>query len=365
MDNVELINKACNVENECLSHRDLLDIVQEFERVEDKKLAIKILNPNNSDDFTLQFIMDHQEFIECREKKRVRICHNLTRSHSNEYKEIYICLPGLGGSLDQFLPLMKLCDLDNRIFLAIDVFGFGQSDELDKYPMIGIVEQLNDLIIQTLVKHNITCSKTINLIGHSMGCYLSLHLFTRFNKEWTISRLILLAPPAPTITSLAKDNRLAQWTLKALYRVPWLVTFYREWFDQSKGLNSSGIQNFFHQSGPNDDKDKDNVTLRYLRLFQFYNNVQIKSRSLLGYLLGWDPLNWTQINQIMKNSQTKVTIVSGALDRVTDPKCANNVKESFEEEVELITIANCAHNITLDASKEICEIFINKVFNQT
>lgn len=364
MDNTEIIDKACNVENEILSHRELLDIVHKFEGVEDRRLAIEILNPNNSGDFTLRFIKDHQEFIECGEDKKVRVCHNLSRSNSNTFKDIYIYLPGLGGSLDQFLPLMKLCDLNNKLFLAVDMFGFGQSDELDKYPMIDIVEQLNDLIVQMLVKHNITGTETINIIGHSMGCYLSLHLFTRFNKKWPISHLILLAPPAPTITSLAKDNKLAQWTLKALYNVPWLVTFYREWFDQSKGLNSSGIQNFFHQAGLNDDNDKENVSLRYLKLFQFHNNVQIKSRSLLGYLLGWDPLDWTQINQTMKDIQTKVTIVSGELDKVTDTKCANSVKESFEENVELITIPNCAHNITLDASKQICEIFVTKIFNQ-
>ncbi|CAL9731250.1 lipid droplet hydrolase 1 [Monosporozyma unispora] len=364
VNNDALINKACSVEDEPLSHNKLLDIVHKFESVQDKQLVSQILDADNSDDFTLQFIKQHEEFIDSDENKRVRVCHNFSRSNINDVKDLYICLPGLGGSLDQFLPLMKLCDLFGKSFLAIDVFGFGKSDELDQYPMSDIVKKLHTLIMNILTEYNIKKSQTIHLVGHSMGCYLSLHLFTKFNKEWSISHLILLAPPAPTVTNLGKDNRLAQWTLKTLYRVPWLVTFYREWFDQSKGLNSSGIQNFFHQRESKNDDDIENVSLRYLKLVQYYNNVQIKSKSLLGYLLGWDPLDWNQINKSIKESHTEVIIISGEFDKVTDAKCANDVKNSFEEEVELITIPNCAHTITFDASREVCNIFVNKVFSQ-
>ncbi|KAK5779016.1 hypothetical protein RI543_003636 [Arxiozyma heterogenica] len=375
IDEDDAIKKATDLKGEPISKCSLNDIVHKFEMIPNNKLAGTLLNTDNADHFKLNFINQHQEFIYLNTSKKVRICHNLSKiSPTTEKNVIYIYLHGLGGSLDQFLPLLKLTELYHIPFLAIDLFGFGQSDELDQYNMIYIVEKLHDILIKILTRFQIN-SKLINLslIGHSAGCYLSLHFLTKYISQWSITNVILLAPPSPNVKHLDKTKILTQAFLKFLYNVPSLFTFYREWFDQSKGLHSSGINKFFHQLDSKEEEDhredsNDNLSSRYLRLFQFYNNIQIKSRTLIGYLLGWEPLDWKQINEIIKKFNIKITIFCGELDTITDAnECAVKTKESFitlsnKQQVELNTIPNCSHNITFDAPKQICKLFADKFF---
>lgn len=371
IDKDDVIKEACNLKEEPLSRCSISDIVHKFEQLPDNKLYSNILDPNNRDHFKLSFINQYQDFIYLNDSKRVRVCHNLSKTLATTNKNnLYIYIHGLGGFLDQFLPLLKLTDLYHLPFLAIDLFGFGQSDELDQYNMSDIVDQLNN-IIHKILAHFQVDDKTIrmHLVGHSMGCYLSLHFLTKYINQWSISDLILLAPPSPNVTHLDKQELLTQTILKFLYKVPWIFTFYREWFDQNKGLKSSGINKFFHQFDPKEDNDK-NLSLRYLRLFQYYNNIQIKSKTILGYLLGWEPLNWEQINGIVEKVNIGVTIFCGELDTVTDiNECGLKMKESFntvshEQQIELVIIPNCAHNITFDAPKQICKFFADKFFQQ-
>lgn len=375
IDKDDIIKKATDLKREPVSNYPLSDIVYKFEGIPDNKLAGAVLDTDNTDHFKLNFINQYQDFIYLNASKKVRICHNLSeRSATTNLNVLYIYLHGLGGSLDQFLPLLKLTELYHLPFLAIDLFGFGQSDELDQYNMFDIVEQLHDIIKKVLTRFQVDNDlTTLHLIGHSMGCYLSLHFLTKYINQWSISNITLLAPPPPNVIHLNKGKVLTQTVLQVLYKFPWVFTFYREWFDQNKGLHSSGINKFFHQLDLKVEESQaenvdDNLSSRYLRLFQFYNNIQIKSRTILGYLLGWEPLDWKQINEIVNKFNVKVTIFCGDLDVVTEiNECAVKIKESFttmsnEQQVELIVIPNCAHNITFDASRQICKLFADKFF---
>lgn len=370
MENINIqriIADACDITNEPLSHVAIENIVTKFENMEDKQLATQIATPENKPNFELQFLKEYEDYFQFVDKQ-VHICSNLKTTATNSRldnnkndDELFVYLHGLGGSLDQFLPLLKLTKYYNNPFIAIDLFGFGQSDELEEYSMVTMVEHINDLIMNILEHYQVNF-QNIHLIGHSMGCYLTLHYFNIFQNDWSFTNLTLLSPPAPSVSKLSKDNRLLQCTLKSLFRVPWLFTFYRQWFDQSKGLNSSGIKQFFH---PLNVETNDDITLRYLRLFQFYNNIQIKSKSIIGYLLGWIPLNWNKINENFQNSITKVTIITGELDHVTNLENVASFKDAFSidiDRIKLITIPNCAHNITFDACEQLCRIFIQEYF---
>ena len=363
----KLVVDACNVEGEPLSGRSIHEIVGSYG--DGRQLLQTILD--NGEDFQSRFIADHEEYVKA-STGTVRVCHNLHDKGTSisEQNSINLFIPGLGGSLDQFEPVLKLCSLLHEPFFCMDSPGFGKSDPLPTPTMSTVVDLIDEVLEKVLKKLGVRSSQgnKLNVIGHSMGCYLALHFYVKYNESYLVKNIVLLGPPQPEMSILSKNNITVQFALKFLHRFPGIFDFYRNWFDQSKGLQSSGIAQFFFSGNDNDSTDE---VRRYRKLRQFYNNVQIKSDSTVAYLLGWEPLDWERISHIMTSAAANaphVLIVSGEEDPVAPMSKVELVLEAFPDTdvivKELVKIPSCSHNIFGDRPEEICRIFLDKLFRQ-
>lgn len=348
---MDIVLKACQLDGQPLSELPIKNIVDKY--IDGTGLAKQIKLDINRQDFQTHFIKSHESYILSDKKINVRVCHN----YDPNSKEVYLFIHGLGGTLEQFEPLLRLLDLDKKSFIAIDLPGFGKSDELSDYSMLNVVNIIHQVLQKVLKANNVT----LNLVGHSMGCYLSLHFIEIYSKDYRLNHLVLLASPKPRIEQLDKSKWINQYALKIVNKIPWTFDYYRTWLDQSKGLQSSGIERFFYN---NDESDQD---LRYRKLWQFYNNVQIKSKSIIAYLLGWEAIEWSKVRNILSRGDciTKVTIVYGDQDRVTSVEQANDLREAFPKNIDtnLIIIKNCSHNLCFDAPAEVCSLFYKNILN--
>ncbi|EDO14646.1 hypothetical protein Kpol_299p6 [Vanderwaltozyma polyspora DSM 70294] len=347
----ELIARACNLDNEPLSLRTPQEISESYQ--DGPTLVNDVKSPENQKDFHTKFISEHEQFTEFNDDGlKMRIAHNLDKGVQN-YDEVYLFIHGLGGNFEQFEPLLRLVDASDKKFLTMDLPGFGKSDELESYGMFDIIE-----VINYVAKKFIKDGKSINVIGHSMGCLLSIHFMEKFSKELNITQLVLLTPPNPEDTRLSRSNYLTRFVIGSLFKWPGIFDIYRNRFDQNKGLESSGIKQFFYN---NDDTD---LVSRYRKLWQFHNNVQNRSRTVVGYLYGWESVDWERINQLSITNSLKVRVVGANKDIVTPIEDAEIMLEGFTafSDKELLLIENSSHNVCFDAPAQICTLFYKNIF---
>ena len=363
----KLVVEACNVEGQPLSGRSIHEIVGSYG--DGRQLLQTILD--NGEDFQSKFIADHEEYIKA-STGTVRVCHNLHDKDTSMrgQDELNLFIPGLGGSLDQFEPLLKLCSLLHKPFFCMDSPGFGKSDPLPSPTMSAVVDLIHEVLAKILKNLGVPSDQgnKLNVVGHSMGCYLALHFYVKYNELYSVKNIVLLGPPQPEMSILSKSNITVQFALKFLHRFPMIFDFYRNWFDQSKGLQSSGITQFFFSGNDNDSTDE---VRRYRKLRQFYNNVQIKSDSTVAYLLGWESLDWERISHTMTSAAANaphILIVSGEEDPVAPMAKVELVLKAFPNVdttvKELVKIPSCSHNMFGDRPEQICRIFLNKLFRQ-
>ena len=328
----------------------------------------EVLQPENQADFRTTFITNFESYVKINGKK-LRVCHNFQNGKFvNDGHPLHLFIHGLGGSLGQFEPLLRLTHLKGKKFLTLDLPGFGQSDELESYSMKSVIETIRSVVdLATGNQKSLGENTQLKLIltGHSMGCYLCLHFFETYSKNYDIRKIALLSPPKPIMTSLSKRNYWTQWALWGVFKLPFIFDLYRNYFDQTRGLSSSGMKRFFFNNDPND------YDLRYRKLWQFHSNVQNKSRSVVGYLLGWDAINWEKVNTLVdkndkQGSDLHVLVFLGKNDQVTLPEDVKQFYESFENKnnTKLIEIPNCSHTLCFDAPLVVCELFSENVLTE-
>ncbi|KOH00519.1 triacylglycerol lipase [Saccharomyces eubayanus] len=357
---------------EPLSGRPLDEIVKDAENAGD--LVTYIRQPEVSLDFKLKFIAVHEEFFSVQlpdRQSRIRTCHNLgDKGIQNEI--VFVFVPGLGGNLEQFEPLLKLLDSEQKAFLAFDSPGFGQSSEWEDYPMLKVVELIFVLVCDVFKKWptggssdddtNPFNGRKIILVGHSMGCFLACHLYEQHLAILSVvEKFVLLTPPKAHIEQLSKNRRLFQWALYGIFKLPWLFDIYRNKFDQVKGLESSGIKQYFYQ-------DNDDVKLKYRKLWQFKNNISNKSRTILGYLLGWVTVDWDKFSVMLTQSDIKQDIIlfGAAKDPVAPIKNFKYYEDTINKEYlrKVIILPDCSHNLCLDRPELVCKMFLQEVINE-
>ena len=353
---------ACSLEGQPLSHKTIEDVIESY--TDGAELATQVTNSGL--DFRTRFIVDHESYIDIK-GTTVRVNHNLSSDIDCDTIEIDCYIHGLGGNLEQFEPLLKLDDISSRYFIAMDLPGFGKSQDCSNYEMNSITDIIYDTwkkIIKDTIGDTVVLSRCkINIIGHSMGCYITLHLFQKFcQEELNICSLTLMAPPKINIPQLRKGYTLTQFGLYALSIFPAIFDYYRTRFDQSKGLQSSGIRDFFH------NEDSKDTNLQYRKLWQYQNNIQIKSRSIIDYLRKWEPLDWDALNETVttyrQDHPLSIVILGGDDDHITP---FEGVKEFFntftdDKDNRLKCLKNCGHNICFDSPEEICSIFQQDIF---
>lgn len=272
-------------------------------------------------DFQNESIQSNLEIINIQNTK-LTTCHNLYSGIGSE--EIVVLIHGLGGNLTHFEPLIAEYTKRNKCFLTFDLPGFGESDDLHEYDMDRVV-----LLIYALVKEKCPRSK-FRIIGHSLGCILSLHLSAMLKDECTHLTLI----SCPKLEYPVLRNRLAGLALKLLWNFPGIFDFYRNYFDQNRGLESSGIRNFYCREGN-----------EYMKLYQFYRNIQTSSRSIVGYLRGFKDV------QVLENN-VPIHLIYG------DKDCISHIPDITQgewikvDDLKLDVVELCSHNCLLDATRE-------------
>ncbi|OAA57205.1 dual specificity phosphatase catalytic domain protein [Cordyceps fumosorosea ARSEF 2679] len=156
---------------------------------------------------------------------------------------LLVCIPGLGGSVAQFHPLLSSL-VDMAPCLAIDHPGGGRSaysqTRWGAYTMEALAELLETIIEDHRDKD---AGQKVVLIGHSLGTGLSALLASKKTTHTTdlVSHIVGLIAICPSAGPLGESSSRG---LRALLWVPgWVFSLWRLW-DSRGGPNSVSIARF-------------------------------------------------------------------------------------------------------------------------
>ncbi|EJP67148.1 dual specificity phosphatase [Beauveria bassiana ARSEF 2860] len=186
---------------------------------------------------------------------------------------LLVCIPGLGGSVAQFHPLLSSL-VDMAPCLAIDHPGGGRSaysqKRWDAYTMEALVELLETIIEDHRDKD---AGQKVVLIGHSMGTGLSALLASKQRTHTTdlVNHIVGFIAICPSAGPLGETT--SRWVRRLLWVPGWVFSLWRLW-DGRGGPNSLSIARF---AGANASPE--------LRLLQYRFNQQSRTpvfRRMLG-----------------------------------------------------------------------------------
>ncbi|CAH00078.1 triacylglycerol lipase [Kluyveromyces lactis] len=313
-----------------LSGTSIENIVSKYAGHPDKLNELVL---SNAKDFHNELIESHLEMVHLPLRDieiRIQTCHNLGSYKSKSVDKLVLMIHGLGGNLTHYEPLISKYVHDHTPFLAFDLPGFGDSDELDQYNMGDVISLICELV------HKMCQCKTISIIGHSMGALLSVQVANTISVK--CHGLILIG--TPPLQNKALKNPFVRLLLKLLWYHPGIFDFYRVRFDQSKGLKSSGIVKFYYRAGNT-----------YGKLYQYYRNIQIKSKSLVGYFLGWQ-----EVSNVP--NATPIHLIHGDKDTICAVEKLAQWRTLEGVTVTVDVITDCSHNCLLDATEETLELIM-------
>lgn len=157
---------------------------------------------------------------------------------------LLVCIPGLGGSVAQFHPLLNSL-VDMAPCLAIDHPGGGRSafsqQSWDAYTPEALAELLETIIEEHRDKD---AGQKVVLIGHSMGTALSTLLASKKTAHTTdlVNHIIGFIAICPMASPL--DEKSSLWGRRLLWVVPgWVFALWRVW-DSRGGPDSASIARF-------------------------------------------------------------------------------------------------------------------------
>lgn len=227
---------------------------------------------------------------------------------------LLVFIHGLGGSVAQFHPLLtSLVNLASC--LAIDLPGSGLScfdpTGWDAYKVDALVELLATIIEDYREKN---AGQGVVLIGHSMGCSLSVLLASRTSGFSTslaehIVGLVAVCPRAepPTQKQVAK--------LQNLLMIPGpIFDLWRRW-DRRGGINSPSVSRFA-------GKDADIETKKLQLRFNSQSRTPVWRRMASGCLptyKGCVPHGGLPGRDVWAGLEVPVFLVAGESDNITSP----------------------------------------------
>ncbi|CCF58464.1 hypothetical protein KAFR_0E03120 [Kazachstania africana CBS 2517] len=308
----DLIKLSCDLKDQPLSGKSIHDIIESYGQ--DSKLLEKMNSPNAADDFHLKYISDHEDYMDVQGFK-IRLCHNM---QNIVHDSVYLMLPGLGGNMDQYIQLLRLIDKCNQSFVSIDPPDFTSDKALSNYSMYNIAK----LYEETLSRLVGTSKFKLNIVGHSLGTYISIHFYHLFNYKYNVEKLILLTPPMSDRDLPIYTRVIRSTALYAIFTWPWTFDYLRDWLK----LPNGEVEPCFYNK--NDDE---NETLHYIKLFQFYLNLQSKLQNTVGYILGWESVDWNAISDILnqEGNNTTVFVIRAENDIVAHPEMSDNMFKKF------------------------------------
>ncbi|CEJ92786.1 Putative Dual specificity phosphatase catalytic domain protein [[Torrubiella] hemipterigena] len=226
---------------------------------------------------------------------------------------LLVCVPGLGGSVAQFHPLLNsLSDL--APCLAMDFPGGGRSkfsiNSWDAYTTQALVE-----LLETVIEDHRAPDQSVVLIGHSMGTALCAWLASKSSPHKTkvadhVTGFVAICPVSSPIDE-AKTT-----LIRRLMWVPgWVFALWRMW-DGMGGPNSPSVARFVGDAGDEE-----------LKVLQYRYNQQSRTpvwrRMVHGALPTYTdgkPSGGFPTCDIWAGLEIPVYLIAGESDHLTPPK---------------------------------------------
>lgn len=238
---------------------------------------------------------------------------------------LLVCIPGLGGSVAQFHPLLSSL-VDMAPCLAIDHPGGGRSafsqPRWDAYTMEALVELLETIIEDHRDKE---AGQKVVLIGHSMGTGLSAMLASKKTSRTTdlvnhIVGFIAICPSAGP-----PDENASLWVHRLLWVPGWVFALWRIW-DARGGPNSLSIARFVGATASPE-----------FRLLQYRFNQQSRTpvfRRMVGgavppYRDG-KPQGGMPTTDLWSELDIPLYLIGGESDHLTPPKNVDKIVNAIK-----------------------------------
>ncbi|EGX87854.1 dual specificity phosphatase catalytic domain protein [Cordyceps militaris CM01] len=176
---------------------------------------------------------------------------------------LLVCIPGLGGSVAQFHPLLSSL-VDMGPCLAIDHPGGGRSafsqKRWDAYTMEALAE-----LLETIIEDHRDVGQKVVLVGHSMGTGLSALLASKKTVHHTdlVNNIVGFIAICPSAGPLGES--VSPWVRALLWVPGWVFSLWRLW-DGRGGPDSPSIARFAGAAAPPE-----------LRLLQYRYNQQSRT----------------------------------------------------------------------------------------
>lgn len=240
---------------------------------------------------------------------------------------LLVCVPGVGGSVAQFHPLLSSL-IDLAPCLALDWPGGGRSrfapTNWNAYSMEALMELVETIIDEHRDKE---AGQTVVLIGHSMGTAVSAWLanhhvpHTTSLTDYVVGLIAICPVSGPLDEDFSKKVNWLMW-------VPgWAFHLWRKW-DGMGGPESPSVRRFVGE-----DADPD------LRLLQYRYNKQSRTptwrRMVYGTLPTYRdgrPEGGMPGLEIWAGIEVPVYLIAGKDDKITKPVEIDKIVAVLERE---------------------------------
>ncbi|OTA04627.1 dual specificity phosphatase [Trichoderma parareesei] len=238
---------------------------------------------------------------------------------------LLVCIPGLGGSVAQFYPLLRSL-IDLAPCLAIDWPGGGRSKfaprQWEAYTSEALMELLEVIIEDYRDKEH---DQGVVLIGHSMGTALSAGLADKnlLHKTSLAEHVVGLVAICPVSGPMEEAKAKL---IRKLFWIPgWVFALWRAW-DGRGGLNSTSVSRFVGEGAPTE-----------LRLMQYRYNKQSRTPVWRRMAYGALPTGYRDGKPVggipgldsWASLDIPVYLIGGEKDNVTPPKEVDKIVAAF------------------------------------
>ncbi|KAL7935596.1 hypothetical protein V8C35DRAFT_297746 [Trichoderma chlorosporum] len=238
---------------------------------------------------------------------------------------LLVCIPGLGGSVAQFYPLLRSL-VDLAPCLAIDWPGGGRSKfaptQWEAYTSEALMELLEVIIEDHRDKEH---NQGVVLIAHSMGTALSAGLANKKLPHTTalVKHIVGLVAICPVSGPMEEAKATL---IKRLFWIPgWIFALWRAW-DARGGLNSTSVSRFVGEDAPTDLRrmqyrfNQQSRTPVWRRMAYGALPTQFQDGKPVGGIPGLD--SWAGLD-------IPVFLIGGEKDNVTPPKEIDKIVGAF------------------------------------
>ncbi|KAH6603557.1 hypothetical protein Trco_008332 [Trichoderma cornu-damae] len=238
---------------------------------------------------------------------------------------LLVCVPGLGGSVAQFNPLLRSL-VDLAPCLAIDWPGCGRSKfaptQWEAYTSEALLELLEVIVEDHRDKEH---GQGVVLVAHSMGTALSAGLANRNLPHGTplaqhVVGVVAICPVSGPVEE-AKAT-----LIKRLFWIPgWIFALWRAW-DGRGGPNSASVARFVGEGAPAE-----------LKLMQYRYNQQSRTPVWRRMAYGTLPARYQDGKPVggipgpdsWASLDIPVFLIGGEKDNITSPKEVDKIVEAF------------------------------------